>query len=39
MDVYDLFLMGIQQENLGVADRIFEKLLFFCTSLHPDKGD
>jgi hypothetical protein len=31
MDVYDLFLMGIQQENIGVADRVLEKLAFFCT--------
>jgi hypothetical protein len=36
MDVYGLFLMRIQQENLLVADRILEKLVFFCTSLHPD---
>jgi hypothetical protein len=36
MDVYDLFLMGIPEENIGVADRILEKLSFFCTSLHLD---
>jgi hypothetical protein len=35
MAVYDLFLMGI---HLGVADRILEKSVFFCTSLHPDNG-
>jgi hypothetical protein len=23
--------MGIQQENLAAADRILEKLVFFCT--------
>jgi hypothetical protein len=28
--------MGIQQENLCVADMILENLVFFCTSLQPD---
>jgi hypothetical protein len=36
MDDYGLFLMGIQQEHFDVADRTLEKLMFFCTSLHPD---